>query len=72
MKLHIYTDFYADRPFAELQLKFTFRSYRDAKLRAPDWRDYHNQSLIDAYIAEGKPQNKTATQIKARMKREQQ
>ena len=56
-KLRVYSAFYADVPSVVLQLKLACRSYRDAKLQAPDWRD--------------KQQNKTSTQIKARMKREQ-
>ena len=71
-KLGVYLALCADLPSAVLQLKLAYKSYREAKLQAPEWRDDHNQSLIDAYIAEGKPQNKTSTQIKARMKREQQ
>ena len=71
-KLGVYSALYADLPPAVLQLKLAYKAYREAKLQAPDWRDEHNQSLIEAYIAERKPQNKTATQIKARMKREQQ
>ena len=68
----MYSACHVDLPLAVLQLKLAYRSYSDAKLQAPDWRDDHNQSLIDPYIAEGKPQNKTSIQIKARMKREQQ
>ena len=68
----MYSALYADLPSAVLQLKLAYKAYRVAKFQAPDWRDEHNQSLIDAYIAEGKLQNKTATQINARMKREQQ
>ena len=52
-KLQIYSGFYADLPSAVLQLKLAYRSYRDAKLLAPDWRDEHNQSLIEALIADG-------------------
>ena len=54
-KLKVYSALYADLPSAELQLKLAYKSYRGAKLKAPDWRDDHNQSLIDAYIAEGTP-----------------
>ena len=68
----VYSSLYADLTSAVLQLKLAYKAYRKAKLQAPDWRDEHNQSLIEAYIAEGKTQNKTAAQIKARMKREQQ
>ena len=68
-KLGVYSALYADLPSAVLQLKLAYKAYREAKLQAPDWRDEHNQSLFDAYIAEGKPQNKFAAQIKARMKR---
>ena len=50
----MHSAFYADLPSAVLQLKLAYKSYRDAKLQAPDWRDDHNQSLIDAYLAEGK------------------
>ena len=72
-KLGMYSALYTDLPLAVLHLKLAYKSYREAKLQAPDWRNDHNQSLIDAYyIAEGKQQNKTATQIKARMKIEQQ
>ena len=71
-KLHIYLGFYTDLPSAQFQLKLAYRFYQAAKLWAPDWRDGHNQSLIEAQIAEGKPHSKISTQIKARMKREQQ
>ena len=71
-RLQIYSGFYADLPSAQLQLKLAYIAYGAAKMRALDWRDEHNQSLIDAMIAEGKTHNKTSTQIEARMKREQQ
>ena len=56
-KLQINLAFHADLPSAVLQLMLAYRSYREAKVQAPDWRDEHNQSLIDAYIAEGKLRN---------------
>ena len=71
-KLRIYSGFFADLSSAVLQLKLAYCSYRDAKLLASDWRDEHNQSLIEALVAEGEPHNKTSIQIKARMKQEQQ
>ena len=71
-KLQIYSVFYADLPSAVLQLKLAYRSYREAKLLAPDWRDEHNQSLIKVLIAEVQLHNKASTQIKARKKRDQQ
>ena len=70
-KLRLYQGYYATLPSAVQHLKLAYSAYRKAKLLAPDWRDEHNLSLIEALVAEGKPQNKDAAQIRARMKREQ-
>jgi len=57
-KLRLYQDYYATLPSAVAHLKLAYSAYRKAKLLAPDWRDEHNLSLIEALVAEGKPQNK--------------
>jgi len=70
-KLWLYQGYYATLPSAVAHLKLAYSAYRKAKLLAPYWRDEHNISLIEALVAEGKPQNKDAAQITARMKKEQ-
>ena len=51
----MYSALYANLPSVVLHLKLAYKAYREAKVQAPEWRDEHNQSLIEAYVAEGQP-----------------
>ena len=69
-RLGIYKGFHVTLEYAELKLSESRDSYYKMKPRAEQWRIEHNQSLVDALVTEGKASNKSAAQIRARMKRE--
>ena len=69
-QLGIYKGFHVTLEYAELKLSESRDAYYEMKPRAEQWRIEHNQSLVDALVTEGKASNKSAAQIRARMKRE--
>ena len=69
-RLHIYKGYHVGLEYAGLKLQEAYQNYYAARKNAPAWRDEHNQSLVDALVAEGKAGNSSAEQIRARMKRE--
>ena len=69
-KLSLYKGEHSDLSSAILHLKQAYKQYRAVKRLAPSWRDSFNQGLVDALLAEGKPHNQNASQIRARMRRE--
>ena len=69
-KLSLYKGDHSDLSGAILHLQQAYRQYRAVKKLAPSWRDSFNQGLVDALLAEGKPHNQHASQIRARMRRE--
>ena len=69
-RLHIYKGYNIGREYAGLKLQEAYQTYYKERKNAAASRDEHNQSLVDALVAEGKAGNSSAEQIPARMKRE--
>jgi len=69
-KLHLHSGFHVDLPTAISNLKAAYKLYRsEARPNAPQWRQDHQQSLIDALA---KDRNCAPEVIIASRKRETQ